>query len=425
MNIKKKIARYTLLAFYFSIPFSSALFRISILILCCILLFDIVEIAIQRIHAENISISPITYKQKIVYLPVILLGWILLSKIWTTAPQSLYAYEAWRYEKLLMIPVLTYLQIQYCRNNYRQLIMAFLCGVIILMLPTYLDFLGIFNLFGYDGKSFANESYIHMTDQGRNLVYFRNQIVHGYMASIFCAVLFIMYIYDKKKNIWYLVGIFFGIFSILFLIKGRMALIGLAGSHIVLLLFSNINKKKKILILVGTVFLGVILTISSRTIQARLESIYEEAFNYFINSDSSTSGGIRLHYWAISWNLFIQHPLLGAGGGAFREFLIQSKDPLVSQNHYHTHSEYMTMLSLYGAVGMGIFLRLIREIYTGLRQIDCPEIRYSVFAATTIFLINSLTDSSLNNQWEGWSFVLFTSFVATNLVLKESTREYL
>src|ERR1035437_10626281 len=109
-----------------------------------------------------------------------------------------------------MIPVLTYLQIQYYKDNYKQLIAAFLCGVAILILPTYLDFMGVFNWFGYDGASFANESYIQMTDQGRNLVYFRNQIVHGFMASIFCTLLSVLFVYDKKKRFLYLVGIFSG-----------------------------------------------------------------------------------------------------------------------------------------------------------------------------------------------------------------------
>lgn len=425
MNNKRKITKYTLLAFCFAIPFSSALYRISIFILCCILFLDIFNIINQRINTGNLGINISKYNTRILYLPVILLGWILLSKIWTAAPQSLYAYEAWRYEKLLMIPALAYLQTQYCRNNYKQLIIAFLCGVAMLMLPTYLDFFGVFNWFGFDGANFANESYIRVTDQGRNLVYFRNQIVHGFMASIFCAILFVFSIYDKKKVFLYLIGISFGIFSLLFLIKGRMALIGLIGSYITLLFLLNFSKKNKILASLGILFFSTILIISNNTIQLRLESIYKEAHNYFAHSDITTSGGIRLHYLAISWNLFVQHPLLGAGGGAFRDFLIKSNDPLVPQNHYHTHNEYMTMLSLYGMIGMGIFLWLLREIYVGLRQINSPEIRYSTLAAITIFLINALTDSSLNNQWEGWTFILFTSFVASNLVLKESACEHL
>jgi hypothetical protein len=425
MNIKEKITKYTLLAFCFSIPFSSALYRISILVLCCVLFIDAMEILIKIIHTGNTNINICIYNKRIIYLPVILLIWILLSKIWTIAPQSLYAYEAWRYEKLLMIPALVYLQIKYFRDKYKHLIAAFSCGVVLLMLPSYLDFAGVFSWLGYDSASFANEGYMRITDQGRNLVYFKNQIVYGYMVSIFCAVLFVFFAYAKKRNPMYLVGIFVCIFSILFLIKGRMALIGLAGSHIFLLLYSNIEKKKKILFLLVALFTGMILTISNSAIQVRMESIYEEALLYFTNSDRTTSGGIRLHYWAISWKLFTQNPIVGAGGGAFREFLIRSNDPLVPQNHYHTHSEYMTILSLYGAVGFGIFLWLIKEIYTGLREMDSPEIRYSVFSVITIFLINALTDSSLNNQWEGWTFVLFTSFVAANLVLKESSRGHL
>jgi len=424
MNIKEKTTKYTLLAFYFSIPFSSALYRISTLILLCILLADTARFIGQRIYLGHTSINLNIYNKKIIYLPILLFAWIAFSKIWTTAPQSLYTYEVWRYEKLLMIPALAYLQIQYYRNSYKELIAAFLFGVVMLMIPTYLDFTGVFNWFGYDGASFANESYIHMTDQGRNLVYFKNQIVHGYMTSILCTTLFAYFIYNKKNNIKYLIGIFFCFFTILFLIKGRMALIGLIGSFVILFLYFDIDKKKKILFLMSISILGAIFAISNNTIQIRIESIYKEAYNYIVYSDITTSGGTRLHYLSISWNLFLQHPLLGAGGGAFREFLIKSNDPLVSQNHYHTHNEYMTLLSLYGSVGIGIFLWLIREIYAGLSQIDSPEVKYSIFSAITIFLINALTDSSLNNQWEGWAFILFTSLVAANLALKESACEH-
>lgn len=81
---------------------------------------------------------------------------------------------------------------------------------------------------------------------------------------------------------------------------------------------------------------------------------------FFAYELAKTSIGHRLEMWRAAWALFLRHPVLGAGTGAFYPFGEEAlgasaMKPIVG-DFQHAHSDYLTSLSTRGIVG---FLSLI------------------------------------------------------------------
>jgi O-antigen ligase len=117
--------------------------------------------------------------------------------------------------------------------------------------------------------------------------------------------------------------------------------------------------------------------------------------------------------------MFLDHPLIGAGAGAFRSALEITQDPLVTNNHLHTHNEYLSQLSQFGIVGfilfLGLLISLLRACWDWRRQ----QVQACILAVVLIFSLNALSDSSLHNEWEGWTLVFFGGLVLSQRFRKE------
>jgi hypothetical protein len=60
-------------------------------------------------------------------------------------------------------------------------------------------------------------------------------------------------------------------------------------------------------------------------------------------------------------------------------------------------------------------------IFMALRQsvqIKDPWFSKTMFLSTLIFAMNAITDSSLYNPWEGWTFVLILSLISVASKMK-------
>lgn len=426
MKINKIIfVKFWLIAFAFSIPFSSFLYRLSVFFLGIILFIDFIKFIFQPFHSK-ISLPPYLQSDyRFIFLPILLYLWVYLSAFWSVAPEFIVDWEVHRYFKLLMIPGLAYLLHKYNPGEQENILKAFLIGIVFLITPSFLDGFGIFDFLGVNSENFRNLAYSKDSYAGKNLVYHRNQIVHGFMCSILCLSLCIYFIFNKNYKIFFIVGIFLCLIDIFYLIIGRMAFIGLIAGFFALLICypGDLKKKSNLFLMILSIMTFAILF--SDSVQIRLFSIYNQFSNFWYSGDSTSSGGQRLHFWNISIKLFLDNPLFGAGAGAFEHYLLVTKDPLAPSAFLHAHSEYLTLLSLYGLVGFGLFAYLLMYFFKSLKTIQNSKVRCILFVSMCIFLFNALTDSSLNNEWEGWSFILFIAIVAACSLSKLNMKNHL
>jgi ABC-type multidrug transport system fused ATPase/permease subunit len=342
----------------------------------------------------------------------------LISLANSDIPTNLARHDVQRLLKLIAMGVLVYL----LNSNHKrtQVLIAFSGGVCVLMLPTVLDGTKLALLFNLPIERFRDNSYHgEMVEYwSQNLVYWRNQIVHGFLASILCFICLVGAVHFRRHRPWLLLLAVICTIDIAFFIRGRMALLSLVACFFIFALMQIKSMRGKLiaaLLICGFCLIGYQ---SSSSLQKRVNSITSETQDYYQNGNTSSGAAHRFRYWAISFDLFKKSPILGAGPGAFRYQLEQSNDPYAPENHSHAHNEYITIASQYGLVGLSLFLSLIGVAIYRSRFIENFFIRDVSLAAILIFALNCLTDSMLYNVNEGWTFVLFLSIIGSVVPLK-------
>lgn len=416
-----RIAKYSLLIFAFSIPWSSALYRMSVLSLCICFAIYFWQ-GISRSSDKTLGVSILKLEPSINWIwPLILTAWVCLSWFWTLGSHELYRFDAWRYVKLTMIPVIAFLMRRLFDGNELQVIKAFSYGIIVLMLPTYLDYLGLFKLLDLNTSIKGDASYSRDSLLGLNLVYWHNQIVHGFHVTMLFAISILTR--PKQALLKYLHFLMAAlcIFDILYLIIGKMALFSLALSALIVFAFSVERKKFNLNHLVAVILTMLLIFVFNDSAQQRVLVLWREMNGFFVDHKIDTSIGNRLHYWGISIDLFTNHPIIGNGAGSFRQWLISNGDPLMQHSHYHTHNEYLTQLSQFGVIGLGLFLGIFYFTIKSVLINPNAIIRQCVIVVLAIFMINALSDSSLHNEWEGWTLVLFSAIAIASQLRFKST----
>lgn len=389
----------------FGIPWSNASFNIGFY---SMLIFFTLSLAFLDRWQQVL-------KTPVVIIVLSLFAMISLETIYSNSRMDLANFDFIHYRKLLAIPLLV--AIFTTNEHKKQLLFGYCLGVAVLMLPTLLDGFGIVHFFNFNITSYRNAAYSASQNGVPNLVYWRNQIVHGFHVSILFSACLIGAFHYKKYRYILLIISGLCLIDIVFFIYGRMALLSLLTSIITMIIIYSPTKKHIALILTFIVLASSATYFIVPTIQTRLNSIINEESAYKKDNNISTSGGIRLHYWAKSWQLFKQSPIIGNGSGSFRQSMIINNDPLASLGHRHTHNEYLTQLSQYGVIG---FLLLTSIILISLRnaiKIADPWLSNLLITGIIVFALNALTDSSLHNDWEGWAFVLFVSMASFNINL--------
>jgi len=413
MNFTLRLDQFTragLLLFVFAIPWSSALYRISMLMLLLALTVYIAHDLFNKHNHQKLALWRIPL-DPVWSFGVALSTWVVLSYFWTLGTQDNYFFDAWRYSKLWMIPVFGFLIYRSFENYPLLLIKSFALGCILLMLPSFLDYLGASQIIGLDSYLKGNPAYSLETASGLNLVYFRNHIVHGFHVAILFGILAVTYSKKSKFAGLYVVLAVCCVYDIAFLVIGKMALFSLFLSMLIVLVYYFSNWKKGLLLSLVVLLIVLSIALVSATVQHRIFLIWSEAQDFFQNQNINSSGGNRLHYWHISLAMFLDHPLLGAGAGAFRTGLEISKDPLSNSFHYHTHNEYLSQLSQFGLVGFGLFSGLLISLYNGCIKWKHNTVQACGMFVVIIFLLNALSDSSLHNEWEGWTLVFFSGLI--------------
>jgi O-antigen ligase len=352
------------------------------------------------------------------WLGLSLLMVALLGLATSDIPRNLALHDVARLLKLMSIGVLIYLLNSHTKRM--QVLIALCAGIFVLIIPTVLDGTKLASILGLPIERIRNQSYHGDEAQfwTQNLVYWRNQIVHGFLASVLCFTCLVGAVHFRRQRAWLLLLALICALDIAFFIRGRMALLSLIACFVIFALMQIKSMRGKLIALALLCSLCVIGYYSSSSIQKRVNSVTSETQDYYQNGNISSGAGHRFHYWSISFDLLKKSPILGAGPGSFRYQLEKSNDPFAPENHSHAHNEYITVASQYGLVGLSLFLSLIGMAIYRSRLIEDTFIRNVSMGAILIFALNCLTDSMLYNVHEGWTFALFLSIIGSAVPAK-------
>jgi O-antigen ligase len=346
-------------------------------------------------------------QSSLVILSLILFSLISLKTIFTEAVFDYAWFDFKHYIKLLGI--IPFVLIFKNLNDCKYLFISLLAGIAVLMLPTLLDGFGINHFIKLSDYIRPNAAY-----GPGDLTYWRMHIQHGFHVVILFSALMLAALHYPAYRTWFLLGALMCGLDILFFINARMALLSLLISMGFILYFYMKSIKFFISLMLILSFASASFFMAAHSIDDRLSSIYSETKLYYAENNKDTSGGNRLHFWKHSIDQFTKAPIFGNGSGSFKQDLIERDDPIlkIDSVYSHAHNEYLTQLSQYGIGGLFLFLSLIFMSLRQSLQMKDPWLSKSMFLSTIIFSINAMTDSSLHNPWEGWTFVLLLSMIA-------------
>jgi O-antigen ligase len=139
-----------------------------------------------------------------------------------------------------------------------------------------------------------------------------------------------------------------------------------------------------------TVFL--ILMSTSQNVRSRVALIPHEIKLYMSADRSDTPVGARLEMWQVSWKIFCNNPLLGAGtAGLWHE----SNKLKPGHGLNHPHNNFLYMASNYGIVGLALFVWLL--YITAIRAWNARDRLpgHVILVFFTVIMIGGLTDTQI------------------------------
>ena len=401
-QVALRVSRWFGLMCIFGIAWSNAFFRVGLAGLLVASLFS----GVYRDHARSCLRQPLTW------LPLAFFMMVLASALTDGRPTEMAFYDVEHYRKLLLIPI--FAVVFPTVREHRQMLIAYGLGTFVLMLPTLLDGFGIFHALGIDFSAYRNEAYRAALHGVPNLVYWRMQIVHGFHVDVLLGMAAFGAILLPRWRIPLLLLCVLCILDVLLFIYGRMALLSLVLVGVCVMVYLLPSLRLRLLGLSTVLALAVSAYWFVPDVTTRITSIQSEAARYVEEGDIKTSGGERLYYWKIALKMWSKAPLLGEGAGSFRELLMTRHDPGALRGYRHPHNEYLMQLAEFGVVGLSLFLAMVVIMLKSARRIEDRWLAPSLIVGILVFCLNAVTDASLHNDWEGWTFVVFASIACAS-----------
>jgi len=146
----------------------------------------------------------------------------------------------------------------------------------------------------------------------------------------------------------------------------------------------------------------------SPNFKTRMHAI-QNNFNKIVDkNDYKTSIGIRVGFWIVTKEIFLDSPILGVGTANHlnkMRTIIDNRLPFLSLNkHYvHFHNQYLEILAQLGLVGLSIFLYFLYSIIN-IAIID-NEIILLKIGVMSAFILGLFTDNLL---WLNMTIMLFS-----------------
>lgn len=287
--------------------------------------------------------------------------WLALSLSWSPAP--LFGVDELRAWRMILLPLLLWPVMQ----HYRLFVMTFLCGCIIVVLVQIGQVVGITG-FELDIQGRA-DAWMHPILAGAMLstgaVWLLTGTLHwkGNRSVMSCAGLIVV-----------------GIGLVLTGSRGPWVSLAVAGSLLVIgtvVLCPGVRNRTFSIGVLGLLAIGAVVLLDLTLLSGRITEPVRNRIETALVETDSTAGddhydidlggwhrtpiGYRLLVWQASRDVFLDHPLIGTGGGGLSSKLDDawwlgdpdalSKGIPISSQHLNPHSMYLQTLAGTGLIG--------------------------------------------------------------------------
>ncbi len=307
-----------------------------------------------------------------------------------------------KYGKLLYIPILlaAFHQSQWKKIGY----MAFLSGVTLMMLMSYLT------LTGWSPESIYSGAYATVGDEH---IVFRSRIAHGMLVA-FAAYLFIHHAVNNKR--------FRYVFIFLALLASYNALVMIASRSgqmvwialMLLMIYQYLGWKITVLGSIIVPAFVIAILFSSDITRTRIIELFDD-MAFMQQGNYATSLGLRIIWARGGWDSFKQNPVFGTGTGSFgeefKEYIqeqnIKNKKSLLTQN---PHNEYVNIGVQLGLLGLMLLFLLFFQQWRISNQLPTLYNQIAKGMIVTI-LVGGLVNSVIATHTQGTFFAVLSALL--------------
>jgi len=223
-------------------------------------------------------------------------------------------------------------------------------------------------------------------DSGRMSGYFGHPNQYGGCISIVLIVNICIALYQDKRFFYYSPFLIAGVVAA----GSRSYFLGVFVCFAVLLALSRSVKK----ILIYSVVSGLVVV---------LIAIAVPWFSHRVADSFSLEKNIyRLNFWKISWNAFLEHPLVGVGSGMLPGYLGPFEKQGLIDNTAHAHSLYLQALAEDGIPGfllvVGVHIYFMIK-YFGVFSRSAEPLLKAFSLAVALSFVNLLVAGVFENNF--------------------------
>lgn len=164
-----------------------------------------------------------------------------------------------------------------------------------------------------------------------------------------------------------------------------------------------------------------ILFSTENLLKERMISAWAELLQIFNGDFNGPSLGFRVQIWLVAWQAFLSNPIFGIGTGEFYAFKLSLINAGLAsadiETYKHAHSEYFTILSSMGLVGVVIYIWFFKWLLGYFYQQAISKSSETKFLGIAglitimCYIDFSLSESFLSSHLGGGTFFFVTSLL--------------
>jgi O-antigen ligase len=359
-------------------------------------LFAVFVVAWLVTLAPTSAVKPFmqSLKRPVCALPIALFVLALVGTLWSDAPWSERLYAIGPTAKLLMLPVLIFHFERSTRGIWLFVTFLISCALLMVMswVVAYAPQLALKSgaYYGIPVKNYIDQS-------------------QEFTLCAVAVVYPIVRLFGQKRftqaALLAAIGLSL-VANMAFVVVSRTALVTVP---IMLLVFAlrHLERRNVVIVACSIIVLAGVSWVASPYLQARVETLFTESRQLYLDKDQPTSMSVRLEFWRKSLRFFAQAPIVGSGTGSTHGLFEQAAAGQIGAAAFvveNPHNQTMNVAVQWGLLGIVLLygmwwfhLRMFRG--DGLANwIGLLVVVQNIFT--------SLFNSHLFDFHEGWMYVL-------------------
>ncbi len=327
---------------------------------------------------------------------LLLLGWMLLSLLWSHAPLQQTFIGIWKYRKLAYVPLMVFL---FADAKWRDTaIKAWLGAAIVLMLYALIhilpDPIGDGHMGVHPALPLSTYSYITL-------------------GFVLIPALTVGLAWMMQGRAWVdkSLGAFVALLTVAFVVlaqQGRTTYVTLTALLIFFIL-TQLKSTKRWLAMAVLLMAAVSVGLFSTKVQTRVAEVVADS-RVAQTTETISSSGLRIGFWRTTLDITKHNPILGTGMGTwadeYRKYVVSTPNtPKIAASGGNPHQEYLLMASQLGFVGLSLFVAWLGRCMLASQHLP-PSERIAAQSLLVAFIVGCFFNSTLFDSATGHFFCI-------------------